>query len=45
MVVTRLNILYHVLTILEVGKEGKNILIDHVISSVIELINYTFEVY
>ena len=45
MAVTRLEILQHVLTILEIGKEGQNLLIDHGISSVRKLPNATDEVY
>ena len=45
MVVTRLGILQNVQTILEIGKEGQKLLIDHGISSVRKLRNTTDEAY
>ena len=45
MVVTRLEILQHVLIILEVEKEGQKILIDHETSSVRNLLNDTYDAY
>ena len=45
MAVTRLGILQNVQTILDIGKEGQNILIDHGISSVRKLRNTTDEDY
>ena len=45
MVVTRLYILQHVLTILEIGIGLQNILIDHGINLVINLTKFTDEAY
>ena len=45
MVVNRIDILQHVLAILEIGKEGQNLLTDHGISSARKPINATYEAY
>ena len=42
MVVTRLDILKHVLTALESGKYGQKLLIDHIISLVRNIPNDTY---
>ena len=45
MVVTRIEILQHVLIILEIGNKGQKILIDHGIRSKRKLLNDTYDAY
>ena len=45
MVLTRLNILQHVPTTLDIDQEGQNILVDHGIRLLIKLLNSTDEAY
>ena len=45
MAVNRLDILRHVITVTEIGKEGHKLLIENGISSVIKLINSTDDAY
>ena len=45
MAITRLNILQHVLTILDIRKEGQKILLDHGISTVRNLLNAIYKAY
>ena len=45
MVLTRLNILQHVPTTLDIDQEGQNILVDHGISLLRKLLNSTDEAY
>ena len=45
MVLTRLNILQHVPTTLDIYQEGQNILVDHGINLLRKLLNSTDEAY